>query len=83
MSPREVRNHDEAFRAVVTRVSTNHTTREVKQSPATYLGPYATKGAATAAISRERRWPGWSPSGTSIDVVGHVERAVTNWERVD
>ncbi|MEV1157721.1 hypothetical protein AB0J27_20210 [Micromonospora chokoriensis] len=76
----------EMFRAVIVTTypaepESDYPPHRVERKTTTHAGPYRTKGAARAAVSRESHVSDyWRRQG--VTSTGHVERAVTTWERV-
>jgi hypothetical protein len=66
-----------AFRAVIT------TTHEDGEESVDYAGPYATKGAASAAITRAKTRAEWYTRWEQTAVTGHVETSSITWTKVE
>jgi len=79
---RRMKDTGDAFRAVITRTTTHADGRVIERT--TYEGPYATVGTAKSRVTfntSSRYRNAWDKSTTVT--VGHVERASTNWTRID
>lgn len=77
-----------AFRAVVVvtypaEPESDYEPHRVERRSTFYAGPYRTKGAAMTAITREQQDAKRYRGRQDWEVIGHVERAVTNWERIE
>lgn len=75
------------FRAVIVTTVTHPDGREPRVFTEHY-GPYRTKGAASSAITYQKKHEAWyirynRAAGTTREVSGYVERAETVWRRVD
>ena len=81
---RDMGDNGEAFRAVVVHTTTHADGRVTSRTY--YQGPYATVGAAKSRLTwakrmAENRYRN-ARDGSETVMVGHVERASTNWEPV-
>jgi hypothetical protein len=76
----------QAFRAVIVTTVPESGPFRVPSTTTTYAGPYATKGAARAAITREQidqdRRAHWRGDGNRPTVTGHVEASSITWTRL-
>jgi len=79
-----------AYRAVITTThpadpESEYESDRTEHVYTSYAGPYGTKGAARAAITRTKREATWRGSWrrTTPVVTGHVERSSITWERID
>jgi hypothetical protein len=77
----------QAFRAVIVVTIPESGPFRLPSTTTTYAGPYATKGAARAAITRElidqNRRAHWRGDGNKPTVTGHVEMSSVVWTKVE
>jgi hypothetical protein len=77
----------QAFRAVIEVTVPESGPFRLPHTTTTYAGPYATAGAARAAITREQidqaRRAHWRGDGNEPTVTGHVEASSITWTKLE